>query len=524
MLAPSILNPISKIDVQQCMKFTFLLNFTTTTGLVGSFECGTPEWRSIAAQQSATSSGETGSESFQRPQYELSAKIMDLFEGADILTYGPSPDFVSEYFGQGGESDLTRRIVHNIRDATIVTRRKDDKQPLWSDSLEAMSYDFFSLAKLHKFLGLFWSCWYPNWPAIHKPSFRLSEASITLVISMTVLGACLSPDERERAKATLWFSATEELVFSSDIWSQDLAQAWQNSDHTAQRQSQLEIIQAAYCVTLIHTWEGCKEHVLRVRRQRYNAIISMLRDIGLNQATLRDVDTSNVTKFDWTEFIQRESLVRICTYVFNLDGGFALFYYHPTRMLLREMVIDLATPEACFQAGSAEECFVELRSWRHSLYPSRILTLVDVVRSICSEETSREIEHLLARASTLNMFTIIIALYSLVSQVESSLVVTVDDSSLRNGLERWNTFWPSSARQEEIEKGNMDYDSSWRRIGFMRHAPEFWLISQLKLDRLSKQRKEGLVADLLDTQYDTTTMGGLESLIREFQASKISVT
>jgi hypothetical protein len=39
-------------------------------------------------------------------------------------------------------------------------------------------------------------------------------------------------------------------------------------------------------------------------------ITKLARDIGLNQASLRRIDTYHLAGFDWDEYILRESLIR----------------------------------------------------------------------------------------------------------------------------------------------------------------------------------------------------------------------
>lgn len=76
-------------------------------------------------------------------------------------------------------------------------------------------------------------------------------------------------------------------------------------------------------------------------------------------------------------------------------------------MILPEMGIDLSAPETCFQAESAEECFVALKSWRDALLPAENMTLSSAVKAICCEEVAPNINHIFSQLSVLNMFTIV---------------------------------------------------------------------------------------------------------------------
>ena len=144
---------------------------------------------------------------------------------------------------------------------------------------------------------------------------------------MAVVGASLSPDERDRVTAKLWFDMVEEIVFDDEIFSDhDTSNIWNNSGPSQYRQLHLEVLQAAYCVCLYQTWEGCRKSKRRVLRQRFSEIvyvsgiillvlsllirIKVARDIGLSKASLRDIKTDSLGEFSWEEYILHESLIR----------------------------------------------------------------------------------------------------------------------------------------------------------------------------------------------------------------------
>lgn len=97
---------------------------------------------------------------------------------------------------------------------------------------------------------------------------------------------------------------------------------------------------------------------------------------------------------------------RLFSYIFNLDAAYAMFYQQPPRMIIQEADIDLASPEVCFQAESAEECFVALKSWRSNIAPQRNLNLSFAVKAICSD-FPQEYGNVFSSMGVLSMFTII---------------------------------------------------------------------------------------------------------------------
>lgn len=87
-----------------------------------------------------------------------------------------------------------------------------------------------------------------------------------------------------------------------------------------------------------------------------------------------------------------------------------MFCGQPPRLLFQELGFDLTAPEACFQAGSAEECFVTLKSWRQTRIDHENITISSAVKALCQESLGN-FEHFFATLSVLNMFTIVSGKY-----------------------------------------------------------------------------------------------------------------
>ncbi|KAF2029814.1 hypothetical protein EK21DRAFT_17520, partial [Setomelanomma holmii] len=387
----------------------------------------------------------------------------------------------------------THDIVSKIRDATINKARRSIITSTWSASLESMCYEFFHPTNIRRYLTLFWTSWYANWPTIHQPTFDASRRSSSLVAAMTMFGACLSGDEQDRATAQLWFNTVEELVYDDNVFCSpehcEPNEAWQKFEHKSLRRDHLDILQAAYCVCLYQTWEGSKCSRKRVLRQRFSSLVFLTRDIGMAQASLDSVNTIDLASFDWEEYIVRESLIRLTNYVFAIDSAFAQFYRHPPRMTLLEMTNDLCSPEACFSATTAEECFVILKTWRSAFRPpANRLTLTRAVEALCEPATSQNSAYRQAfdQLSVLNMFTIISALYAQTFHLELSLAktpVSVEESAMSVALRQWKELWPSPQRDAELaglNSGEPGHSVS-HGVGFYRHAPEYWLLTHLIL-------------------------------------------
>jgi len=185
----------------------------------------------------------------------------------------------------------------------------------------------------------------------------------------------------------------------------------------------------------------------------------------------------------------------ICSYICNIDASYALFFRHVPRMALSELVMEMSSPESCFQASSKEECFIELKVWRKRVgIDATNLTILSAVNALCDNAIMAKptIHRAFAHLSVLNMFTIIHALYLQVYGLETCAVTALNMvrmAPITNGLRNWQQSWPSETRDAElVDLLGRESDSStmWQRIGFMRYAPEYWLIAYSTLKKIYK--------------------------------------
>jgi hypothetical protein len=269
-LTASLYRRPTDLDIGLLIQFQFLGNFTKSTGFIESFQCGSPERRLSVSLPPAKPCTPKNSSLQERVHEPVASSWVETIQAA--LT-----DNVGETcFDENVRALMpkTHEIVAQIRDFTINKSRRTIVSMTWSSLVEATCYEFFHPIHMQKYLGLFWSCWYPNWPTIHRPTFDAREKSSSLIAAMVVVGACLSPDERERDIAFTWFNTIEEMVFDDDLFSQEhLHMAWQKPGYSELRKSHLDILQAAYCVCLFQTWEGRKQSRKRALRHKFNALV-----------------------------------------------------------------------------------------------------------------------------------------------------------------------------------------------------------------------------------------------------------
>lgn len=76
-------------------------------------------------------------------------------------------------------------------------------------------------------------------------------------------------------------------------------------------------------------------------------------------------------------------------------------------MVIKEMKMHMARPEACFQAATGEQCFEELRAWSCQSPMAASLTLSEALEMVCRGGISEDVRLSLANLGPLNLFVII---------------------------------------------------------------------------------------------------------------------
>jgi Fungal specific transcription factor domain len=244
--------PLRTRDSMAFFNFAFLANFTSTTGFVNSFDCGTLEERKCVVRSCTTtglidfcpdasevgeeypadvrSAGNTSEDSDvaveetphiwgfilpkkipmsgARSQSQQSAQVKPLYTESWMQEF--SEELCIDPMAAMADSDTTKTLNFNIQHHhrllsnplslmthEITSRIKEviSLKPrnsiitlTWSSLLEEICLRFFSPPNLLKYMDLYWACWHPNWPVIHKPTFSPVAAHPVLVATMAIVG------------------------------------------------------------------------------------------------------------------------------------------------------------------------------------------------------------------------------------------------------------------------------------------------------------------------------------------------
>ncbi|KAK1140680.1 hypothetical protein N8T08_009993 [Aspergillus melleus] len=403
--------PQTPSSIEVAERLEYLAYFTSVRGMVAFLDRKTLEQRQNLVLDHTVHACAQGLREQKPPRessyldllHDLGSSTDDFFNTIEL----GFPRAASE------ESDpflpITEKIVQLLR--SVISKKQDTHviELNWTPAVNEKCSHFFVPQNIRRFLEYFWSLWYPNCPIVHRPLFDPQTAQPTLICVMVIIGACLSPRDDDARNARMWMDSAEELVFSNTYHRENPGNSMESAvaeDTNEWTKERLECIQMTYLVCSLQKREGCTDAQARIRRHRHAMMVTQLaRTIRFESATHEVLNTDYPSDTWWRDFIAQEELIRTLTYVFLFDAALTIFHNSPPRMVVSELKMDLACPEACFQAESAEECSARLTEWKECIAWSERLSVSNMLRKICQRDLDDWQAHELANMGTLNLFT-----------------------------------------------------------------------------------------------------------------------
>jgi hypothetical protein len=221
------------------------------------------------------------------------------------------------------------------------------------------------------------------------------------------------------------------------------------------------------------------------------------------------------------------------------------------------MKMHMASPEACFQAASADECHsqIQLHLPAGSCYWG--ISFRGAFESLSKDSLSSAMCQALADLGHLNLFaltsgmsslirlyknrltkSLCLAIHSQIFQYRSSVSTWQNLTPVRNTLSNWRSAWQLFSSTAffgisphiTVDDNHLEPETMWRRIGFFQFCHEYWLLANLMADRLvtlgTLQSNDlptlgdGPLDPILN-QYDQTSMRQVNDLIMGFQTFQI---
>lgn len=411
-------------------KFEFLANFTTTNQFAKAFDCGNSTERKQIMQALSTKQDSLLAQhaismfpSVLNARHDANIDFTELntFQEKGIFSSGShfaepnsQHDSFHSRYKDGHRIGGSARPTLAIKSQEIVLSIWDFTKGLPNSSYLA-SRDkesccvFFSSNNLRKYLHAFWSIWYPNWPVFHKPKFIAAQKPASLIASLALIGAVLSPDKEDHDQALKWLPAVEKWVFSVLELHEDPS-THRSDNRSDQTESHLDSLRAAYAIVIIMTFAGTCKQKKKARRYRFAQIVTMTRGLLSSPVTHGNLQTYTGCKDvmeSWRRFILKEELIRTILYVHLLDCAYVMFHNCTPRLVMMELQFSLACPEICFQELDVCNWLLQVQIWAESEIGKTQPLMVDVLESIIiTDKILDEQWTSLFQMSSLNFFAV----------------------------------------------------------------------------------------------------------------------
>ncbi|KAL3476682.1 hypothetical protein BJX99DRAFT_258232 [Aspergillus californicus] len=512
------------LETECARSLRFLDKFTSHTGFLASFDCGTETQREHVTAMSEIAA------------YANAREPCDPESAGVLSSTSPAPSWLNDTLAL-----KTHQILLLVKEVVVIKPRNSAVTLDWSPVVEQICLQFFAPVNLRKFMELYWAIWHPNVNFVHRPTFDPVHAKPSLLAAMALVGACVSSDVIDHESARMWFNCVEELVFIDEDFNSDLS--FSPSSDISKYRYKIQALQAAYIVCLYQNWEGDDASKRRVRRNRFATLVSTARDLSIPVARHKNYSEHTILEFNWMEFAAREELVRLLTWTFLLDTAFIIFNNLPPRMVIKEMQIHTAVPETCFQALSADECYEQIELFLPAESPYWNTSLSGAFQTLCKDSLETNIRDSMAALGPLNLFALVSAIHSLIFQYRNSWGSIQILSPIHSTLNNWKAIWqqftaslvPAMSPHVTVDHNSLQPETMWKRVGFCSYCPEYWLLANLMTDRLSGQKSAGNMVgeenelerldgplDSILNKYDQTSMRQVNQLILSLSDFRIA--
>lgn len=182
-------NPL--LDTGANHSLHFLDRFTSKTGLVLTFDCGTQEQREqVASALESEAFDPTPQSSISTQSSSLSGMQLDITSPPllDNISDIATDDCIPHNWLSDPLSLKTHEILLLIEEVVTIKPRNSAVTLDWSSALKNACLQFFSPSNLRRLLGLFWAIWHPNVNFVHRPTFDPVSAKPALLAAMALIG------------------------------------------------------------------------------------------------------------------------------------------------------------------------------------------------------------------------------------------------------------------------------------------------------------------------------------------------
>ncbi|KAM0131171.1 hypothetical protein ACHAO1_007485 [Botrytis cinerea] len=394
-------------------------------------------------------------------------------------------------------SKLEYRLQELISKLSVTHQRLsdlcDEDLPPFSEEIKTV---LFTVPNLIDFTRLFFDHWYPNCPIIHQPTYNLETVSLPLLFAVFLIGAAYSSPRDTAALAKECGALCEEFVFENEELKEML-----RSDQYSEKSTSLQVIQAAFLVSVLRNWQNGELARKKMRNGRYCDIVNGARALGYNSS--RNLYATGVCPFNWLAYIEAEARVRVMTLIYLVDCHYTIFNKYPPRVMSSEMIGDMPSSEEAYAATDALVCEGYLLGTNEAPRAA----LATSLEWLMGDEWNPVYHYGL---TTLNLFTFLNSLSTTIFQLKSTSLWVYNSARISQALDRWKILWDSYLKQ---------VGPDFTRSGFFKNSLEFWQLTKLLLKTEGNTGQTG-PSGKAETPSDSMTE--INALMDKFQGVTIS--
>ncbi|KAF7958314.1 hypothetical protein EAE96_001865 [Botrytis aclada] len=394
-------------------------------------------------------------------------------------------------------SQLECRLQELISKLSVTHQRLselcDGDLPPFSEEIKTV---LFTVPNLIEFTRLFFDHWYPNCPIIHQPTYNLETVSLPLLFAVFLIGAAYSAPRDTAGLAKECDALCEEFVFENEELKEILC-----SNQYVEKSTSLQIIQAAFLVSVLRNWQNGQLARKKMRNRRYCDVVNGARALGYNSS--RNMYATGVFPFNWLGYIEAEAKVRVMALIYLVDCHYTIFNKYPPRLTVSEMVGDMPTSEEAFAATDALVCEGYLLGTNEEPRAS----LATSSEWLMGDEWN-PVHHY--GLTTLNLFTFLNALNTTIFQLKGASLWIYNSARIVQALDRWKILWDNHLTQ---------VGPDFTRAGFFKNSLEFWQLTKLLLKTEGTTCPIGLSGK---AEVISDSMIEINALMDKFQGVAIS--
>ncbi|KAI1392463.1 uncharacterized protein F4822DRAFT_129948 [Hypoxylon trugodes] len=413
---------------------------------------------------------------------------------------GYSVDVENPVFEPTMLSARLEELIKQLADAHHVMRFNGVTSEL--DFNIDLARSVFTAQNAEYFLAVCFQHIHPYHPIIHPPTFNCEKVSLPLLLAVFLYGALFSVPLDDAISAHSFFRVAEEYIFNHP----DMKRLAEPNNNSSNMGDSLEILQAAFSITVIQNSRNDEITRRRIRVQRHPYLVAATKMTGVLQAK-HQLDLSGYTASDWDQFIKEETGIRIAHWIQFSNCFLVCCFNGHAQVYTAEMVGDMPCRREIYEAETVEE-FARLLSLEPSGGPQP-QSLANAI-SFLLQDSWPGPDHEVYKRFTPEILAIII------NSLGTSIIVArgngpfsmVSQQYLRACM-RWKSLWETLMKKDSQDQRTL--------TGFVKHAMDFWWFCIA----LIKAEQSGDLSCHYMTNFGLDSFAAIHEFLRRYKGLRL---